>query len=267
MHQYDFTDPITFLALTGLMFLTVVFRYSLVAGIFHVVFYVIDPKGFRSRKIHKARRDPKQYRKEIFWSTFTSLLFAIAGALMVVMWQKGYTRIYEEIDAYGWWYLPVSFLIAALIHETYYYWLHRWMHKPKIYRLIHKVHHDSHITSPWTSFSFHPGEGLLQSLIIPVIILLLPMHYWTVVTLLTFMTLTSAINHSDVEVYPQGFHKHWLGRWFIGATHHSLHHTQYRFNFGLYFTFWDKWMNTESEKYEGDFEKNTQGVQRLENRR
>lgn len=258
MHEYDFTEPLTFIALTGLMFLTVVLRYSLVAGIFHFVFYVIDPKGFRSRKIHKTARDPKQYRKEIFWSTFTSLLFAIAGALMVVMWQKGYTRIYEDIGAYGWWYLPVSFLIATLIHETYYYWLHRWMHKPKIYRLIHKVHHDSHITSPWTSFSFHPGEGLLQSLIIPVIILILPMHYWTVVTLLTFMTLTSAINHSDVEIYPKGFYKHWLGRWFIGATHHSLHHTQYRFNFGLYFTFWDKWMKTESDKYVSDFEKHTE---------
>ncbi len=176
---------------------------------------------------------------------------------MVVLWQLGHTAIYEDIDQYGWWWLPVSFLIAASIHETYYYWLHRWMHRPKIYRLIHKTHHDSHITSPWTSFSFHPGEGLLQSLIIPAIILFLPMHYWTIVTLLTFMTLTSAINHSNVEIYPKGFYKHWLGKWLIGATHHSLHHTQYRYNFGLYFTFWDKWMKTESAKYEGNFEKHT----------
>ena len=258
MYEYDFTEPVTFLALTGLMFLVVVFRYSLVAGIFHVVFYVIDPKDFRSRKIHKSKRDPQQYRKEIAWSTFTSLLFAVAGALMMVMWQLGYTQIYDNITDFGWWYIPISFLIAALIHETYYYWLHRWMHRPKVYRLIHKVHHDSHITSPWTSFSFHPGEGLLQSLIVPVIILFVPMHYWTVVALLTFMTLTSAINHSNVEVYPKGFYKHWLGRWFIGATHHNLHHTQYRYNFGLYFTFWDKWMKTESAKYVPDFEKHTE---------
>ena len=257
MNEYDFTDPITFLALTGIMFLMVVFRYSLVAGIFYVVFYIIDPKGFRSRKVHPPTQDKRQYRREILWSTLTSFFFALAGAGMVVLWQKGYTAIYEDIGQYGLWWLPASFLIAAIIHETYYYWLHRWMHKPKVYQLIHKVHHDSHITSPWTSFSFHPGEGVLQSVIIPVVILFLPMHYWTIVTLLTFMTLTSAINHSNVEIYPKGFHKNWLGKWLIGATHHSLHHTQYRFNYGLYFTFWDKWMKTESEKYKSDFEKHT----------
>ncbi|WP_286756550.1 sterol desaturase family protein [Roseivirga sp. UBA838] len=257
MSDHDFTQPQNFLILTGLMFLVVVFRYSFVAGIFYLVFYVIDPKSTRSRKIFSSGTSKKQFRKEIFWSTFTSMLFALAGAGMVVMWQLGYTAIYEEIDRFGWWWVPTSFLIAAFIHETYYYWLHRWMHKPRVYRLIHKTHHDSHITSPWTSFSFHPGEGLLQSLIIPVIVLFLPMHYWTIVALLTFMTITSAINHSNVEIYPKGFHKHWLGKWFIGATHHSLHHTQYKYNFGLYFTFWDKLMRTESEKYESNFEKHT----------
>uniref|UniRef100_UPI004047A109 sterol desaturase family protein n=1 Tax=Roseivirga sp. TaxID=1964215 RepID=UPI004047A109 len=257
MHQFDFTDPLNFLVLTGLMFLTVVFRYSLVAGIFYLVFYIIDPVDFRSRKIFPAQKNTAQFRSEIFWSTFTSLLFALAGTGMVLMWQKGYTAIYENIQDYAWWWIPVSFLIAALIHETYYYWLHRWMHKPNVYRLIHKVHHDSHITSPWTSFSFHPGEGVLQSLVIPVIVLFLPMHYWTIVALLIFMTITSAINHSNVEIYPKDFHKHWLGKWMIGATHHSLHHTQYRFNYGLYFTFWDKWMKTESDKYASNFEKFT----------
>ena len=257
MHQYDFTSLENFFILTGIMFLIVVFRYSMVAGIFYLVFYIIDPKATQSRKIFNSGTSKDQFKKEIFWSTFTSLLFALAGAGMVVLWQLGYTAIYEDIDQFGWWWAPVSFLIAALIHETYYYWLHRWMHIPKIYRLIHKTHHDSHITSPWTSFSFHPGEGLLQSLVIPVIVLFLPMHYWTIVSLLTFMTITSAINHSNVEIYPKGFHKHWLGKWMIGATHHSLHHTQYRYNFGLYFTFWDKLMRTESEKYAPNFEKHT----------
>lgn len=260
MHQYDFTDPANFLILSGLMFITVVFRYTFVAGIFYTVFYLIDPKGFRHRKIFQSGTSAQQFKKEFLWSTFTSVLFALAGAGMVVLWQLGYTAIYENIHDYPLWWIPVSFLIATFIHETYYYWLHRWMHKPRVYRLIHKTHHDSHVTSPWTSFSFHPGEGLLQSAIIPVVVLFLPMHYWTIVALLTFMTITSAINHSNVEIYPKGFYKHWLGKWFIGATHHSLHHTQYRKNFGLYFTFWDKWMRTESEKYKANFEKHTKSI-------
>ncbi len=257
MNEYDFSNPLTFAGLTGLLFLIVALRYVFIAGIFYVIFYVFNPKGFDRRRIFNGHKNSKQYRKEFAWSIFTSLLFAIAGAAIIVLWQNGYTAIYDDIDAMSWWWIPLSFLIAAFIHETYYYWLHRWMHRPKIYRWIHKVHHDSHVTSPWTSFSFHPGEGVLQSIVIPIVVLFLPMHYWTIVGLLTFMTLTSAINHSNIEIYPQNFYKHWLGRWLIGATHHSLHHTQYRFNFGLYFTFWDKWMKTESENYVSNFKKHT----------
>lgn len=260
MKEFDFLAPQNFAVLTGIFFLLVIFRYVLIAGAFYVIFYILDPKNFRARKIFNGPKNYEQYKKEFFWSVFTSLLFALAGSGMVILRQLGYTAIYEDLNAYPLWYLPLSFLLAAFIHETYYYWLHRWMHRPKVYKAIHKVHHDSHITSPWTSFSFHPGEGVLQSIIVPITILFLPMHYWTIVALLTFMTLTSAINHSNVEIYPSGFYKHWLGKWFIGATHHSLHHTQYKHNYGLYFTFWDKWMKTESEKYGTNFEKHTKPI-------
>jgi sterol desaturase/sphingolipid hydroxylase (fatty acid hydroxylase superfamily) len=71
------------------------------------------------------------------------------------------------------------------------------------------------------------------------------------------MTFSSVINHLDIEIYPKNFHKHFFGRWLIGATHHSLHHKQFKYNYGLYFTFWDKWKRTESPLYEKLFEEKT----------
>ena len=32
----------------------------------------------------------------------------------------------------------------------------------------------------------------------------------------------------------------------ISATHHSLHHTRFRCNYGLYFRAWDRWMGTDA---------------------
>ena len=180
---------------------------------------------------------------------------------MVVVWQLGYTQVYEDPHQYGLWYLPGSFLAATFIHETYYYWLHRWMHVPSVFRAIHKTHHESRNTSPWTSFSFHPVESILQALIVPLTIMVLPMHYWVIVAWLVFMSVTSVINHLNVEIYPRYFNRHWLGKWLIGATHHSLHHTEFRRNFGLYFTFWDRWMGTESEKFDEVYERVTGGGQ------
>ena len=77
----------------------------------------------------------------------------------------------------------------------------------------------------------------------------------------TVMSISRVINHLDIEIYPKNFHRHFFGRWLIGATHHSLHHRQFKFNYGLYFTFWDKWKKTESPQFKTLFEQKTARVE------
>ena len=243
--------------LTIIISLTVFFRYVLVSGGFYVVFYILGKKRFERRKISEQLRTKGQSWKEIGWSALTSAIFGVFGVAMLYCWQAGYMAIYEDWGAYGYWYLPVSFLLVLLIQETYYYWLHRWMHRPKVYRRIHKVHHDSIVTSPWTAFSFHPIESLLQAVFVPALAFILPLHIGVVLILLTLMTISATINHLDIEIYPKGFESHWLGKWLVGATHHSLHHSKFLFNYGLYFTFWDKWMDTESPLFVDMFREKT----------
>jgi len=253
----DFSQPSAFIALAIGMFVVIMGRYFLIAGLFHAVFFIWFKDRWMQRRLSKKQLDKKQFRTELKWSIITSLLFSVAGAFTAVLWQKGFTKIYMDAGQYPYWYLPISLLISLLLHETYYYWLHRWMHQPKVFKLLHKVHHDSNTTSPWTAFSFHPLEGLLQAIVLPLTIMVLPMHLYVLLTQLTIMTFSSVINHLEVEIYPKGSHKNKFGRWMIGATHHSLHHKQFKYNFGLYFTFWDKWKKTESPKYETLFEDKT----------
>jgi lathosterol oxidase len=253
----DFSQPIYFLLLAVAMFLVIIGRYFLIAGLFHLVFFIWFPQKWKQRRLGRKDLDNNQFQTEVKWSLITSWLFAFTGAFTTVLWQKGFTKIYTDLYEYGLWFLPLSLIISLLLHETYYYWLHRWMHKPVIFKLVHKVHHDSNTTSAWTAFSFHPLEGLLQAIVLPLTIIVLPMHLYVLLTQLTIMTLSSVVNHLEVEVYPKGFHKNWLGKWMIGATHHSLHHKQFKYNFGLYFTFWDKWKRTESPKFKLLFEEKT----------
>ena len=260
----DFTNPLWFLVATLVVFAVVVGRYFLIAGLFHAVFFLWFPERWQQRKISQKGYKPSQFRREVKWSLLTAAIFAIAGSVMLVLWQKGYTKIYLDAQDYPLWWLPVSLGIAMLLHETYYYWLHRWMHRPKIFRIVHKVHHDSNITSAWTAFSFHPLEGVLQALFLPLLLLVLPMHLHVVILQLTLMTFSSVINHLDIELYPKNFHRHPFGKWLIGATHHALHHKQFRYNYGLYFTFWDKWKNTESPLYKKLFDEKTNPVKKRE---
>jgi sterol desaturase/sphingolipid hydroxylase (fatty acid hydroxylase superfamily) len=256
----DFSKPLPFLLAIAIVFAIVIGRYLLIAGLFYGMFYLWFPKHWQQRKINNKAYKTGQFKKEVKWSMVTALIFAISGALSLVLWQKGFTKIYIEANDYPLWWIPVSFVVAMIVHETYYYWLHRWMHNPKIFRIVHKVHHDSNITSPWTAFSFHPLEGVLQAIFLPVLLLVLPLHLYVLLIQLTIMTFSSVINHLDIEIYPRKFHQHFLGRWLIGATHHSLHHKQFKYNFGLYFTFWDKWKKTESPAYESLFDEKTRAM-------
>jgi sterol desaturase/sphingolipid hydroxylase (fatty acid hydroxylase superfamily) len=232
-------------------------RYVLLALLFERVIKPQVLANAMQRQVQTRKRKDKQEWKEIGWSLLTSVLFACMTTLMLFVWEKGYTKIYFDIAEYPivWFILSIPSLL--LLHETYYYWLHRWMHLPGVYTYVHKVHHDSITTSAWTSFSFHPTESLLQAVFLPLCVLVLPVHLYALGVVLLVMTITSVINHLNTEVYPRDFHTHWFGKWWIGATHHSLHHSQFRYNYGLYFTFWDKWMKTESPDFPKLFEQKT----------
>ena len=203
MNLPDFTSTYWFFLLTIIFFIIITGRYFLIAGLFYLIFYVWFRSRWETRKINKRNYKAGQLRKEMRWSIINALLFAVTASITVILWQKGYTKVYTGTGLYGWWYLPVSLIILMLVHETYYYWIHRWMHIPSVFNMVHKVHHDSRIASPFTAFSFHPLEGLLQAIFLPVMLLLLPVHYYVIITQLTIMTFSSVINHLDIEIYPR----------------------------------------------------------------
>lgn len=250
--------PALFVISFLVMFVLIMGRYFLIAGIFHLYFFVWKRDYWRARKLHADKKYSKgQFRREIKWSLITALIFSFTGALMVLVWMGGYTKVYRD-DSYPLWWSVISLPVFFFLHETYYYWVHRLMHHPGVFKHVHQVHHESYIPSPWTAFSFHPLEALLQAIIIPFIVILIPIHLHALIFLFTCMTLSSVINHLGIEIYPAWFAKYPVGRLLIGATHHALHHKQFKYNFGLYFTFWDRWGKTESPIYHQKFDELTQ---------
>jgi lathosterol oxidase len=213
-------------------------RYVTVAYLYNYILRAITKSTYN---IYKEKGS--QIKKELKWSFLSSVVFCVYGGFSFWAYQQGWTKIYVEVSAYPLWYFVLSIFILLLIYETYYYWLHRWMHLPSVFRVVHKVHHESIHSTVFTSFSFHPLEAILQSMFFPIVIFLMPLHYAVLIIVLTLMTISAVINHSGIEI----FHNRIVLKNLIGSSHHHLHHTQFRSNFGLYFTWWDKWMKTEAK--------------------
>ncbi|CAA9491601.1 MAG: Sterol desaturase family protein [uncultured Sphingomonas sp.] len=74
----------------------------------------------------------------------SSVIYGAPAGLLAWGWQEhGWTRIYSDAGRYPLCWLPLSVLIYLLLHDTWLCWTHRLMHRPKVYKAAHAVHHAS----------------------------------------------------------------------------------------------------------------------------
>ena len=220
------------------MTLIVALRYLAASGVFAWATARVKP-GFY------AKLGP-QIRKEISWSLASAAIYGVPAGIVAWGWQnRGWTQIYSEWSAYPAWYAPLSVLAYLFAHDTWFYWTHRYMHRPKPFRIAHAVHHASRPPTAWAAMSFHPIEALTGAIVIPALVFLIPIHVAMLGLVLAIMTVMGVTNHMGWEIFPRALVNSRLGEWLITASHHQRHHESYQCNYGLYFRFWDRLCGTD----------------------
>ena len=187
-----------------------------------------------------------QMAMERRWSLLSAAIYGIPAGIVAWGWQQhGWTRVYTDPSAYPLWYLPLSVIAYLFAHDTWFYWTHRWMHRPRLFRIAHAVHHASRPPTAWAAMSFHPIEALTGAIVIPALVFLVPIHVAALAVVLAIMTLMGITNHMGWDMFPARMVNSSFGHWLITASHHNRHHEQYACNYGLYFRFWDRLCGTD----------------------
>jgi lathosterol oxidase len=225
---------LTTLALSAIIAL----RYLLIAGTAYWLFWG-GKRHHPSRQLNRQPPRRETLRHEITQSLLATPIYALPAAAALVGWRHGYTKLYADPGAHGWWWLPTSAVIYLLAHDAFYYWLHRGMHHPRVFGWTHRGHHLSRDPSPFASFSFDPPEALLTAWFLPALTLFIPIQLGVALALLMVMTFTAVLNHAGREIWTPAWLANPIGRRLITATHHDRHHKHFTENFGLYFRFWD----------------------------
>ncbi len=203
------------------------------------------------RGIIAGPRDPERRRRqitaEIRWSLLAALIYGVPAGVMLAGWRFfGWTAIATDIGGLPgllWW--PISVLLYLFLHDTWFYWTHRAMHAPLLYKTVHAVHHASKPPTAWAAMSFHPWESLSGALVIPALAFLIPIHWSALGVVLTVATVMGVTNHMGWEMFPARWVGGAFGRHIITASHHEAHHRHFNCNYGLYFRFWDKCCGTD----------------------
>ncbi|MDR3714873.1 MAG: sterol desaturase family protein [Puia sp.] len=229
-------------------------KYYLIAGTAFVLFYVVFKKRVSWKKIQPGFPRGRDYRREIFFSTLSIIIFALPP--QVILQSNGirtHSTFYKDISRHGWVYFFLAFPLMLLIHDTYFYWMHRFIHHPKLFKWFHLVHHRSTNPSPWAAYAFHPLEAFLESLIFVVFLFTIPVNKWLLLIFFVISLSYNVYGHLGYELYRPGFYRHWFGRWINTSVSHNMHHRYFSGNYGLYFLFWDRMMGTLRRDYDGAF--------------
>lgn len=221
-----------------IMTVIIALRYLAASGVFALASAKVRPGIY-------AGLQP-QIRKEIAWSLLSAVVYGLPAGVVLWGWKvHGWTQVYTDFAAFPLWYLPVSVFLYLFAHDTWFYWTHRLMHRPRWFKLAHSVHHASRPPTAWAAMSFHPIEALTGAVVIPALVFLIPIHPAMLGVVLMVMTVMGVTNHMGWEMFPRWLVHSSVGKWVITASHHQTHHEAYRCNYGLYFRFWDRLCKTD----------------------
>ena len=238
--------PVQLLVLTAALSVIIALRYLAVAAGLYALLWRGDEPRSKAQRLNTRAPTRAGVAHELRSSLVSSPIYAFPAAIALFAYQHGWGRMYADPSAHGLWWLPASAVIYLVVQDTYYYWTHRAMHHKALFAWTHRGHHLSREPTPFASFAFDAAEAAATAWVLPALTFFVPLNLWVALALLTLMTLSSLMNHCGFELWPQAFVRGPVGRWLITATHHGLHHTRYRCNFGLYFRAWDRWMGTDA---------------------
>lgn len=233
-------------------------RYLIAAG--GLTLFLLVFRAWAGNRRIQRKRSAKfaDYRREFLSSIRTVFVFGVTTLATLIGREMGVINF--SLDNVPLWTVAWQFALIVVLHDAWFYWIHRAMHSKRLFKATHLHHHKSRTPTPWTAYSFTTWEAMLEAAYMPLFLLvtsLAGLEYagFAIFLFLWHMILRNVMAHAGSELFPAGWVDNPLTDWISTTTHHDLHHSD-RANYGFYFTWWDRWMGTEHPRYKEEFRKN-----------
>lgn len=225
----------------ALMFIRNFLLITFVAGGLHLLLHTRRVQG------DKLKFDPRalvakgraftlgsQLRDNMFWTLSSGVFFWTAyEVLMLWAMANGYAPVLRWSDSPVW--FVVLLFLTPLWISFHFYWIHRWLHWPPLYKMAHALHHRNTNVGPWSGLSMHPVEHVLffSSVLVHWIVAAHPIH---ILFHMQHQALTASTSHAGYE----GLLVKDKNALTLGNFHHQMHHRYFECNYGNLEVPWDK---------------------------
>jgi len=149
----------------------------------------------------------------------------------------------------SWTTLITAVLFCFFVEDFYFYWFHRFLHWQRIYKYVHKIHHEHAAPFGIAAEYAHPLEtiflGVGTALGPFLISAYCGLHLFTLLFWLFVRVIQTVEVHTGYN-FPWSLNN-WLPFW-GGAEFHDYHHMAFTNNYASTFTIWDRVFGT-NDKY------------------
>lgn len=228
-------------------------RYLLFACLMAAIVWLVRLTAWRRFTLQTRRPTWGDYAREFLTSSRTVIVYGVV--LTVTEWaiNKGWFagHIVEPVGV-----VPQLICLVALLvaHDAYFYWTHRAMHTRALYKVFHRTHHLSVAPTPFAAYAFSVPEAVVQIMFVPLWLVLIPTPNLALFLFALIQIIRNVVLHSGVELHPRFMANNRILWSFTTTTHHDMHHSgNFKNNFGLYFSWWDRMMGTEHPEYKKRF--------------
>jgi sterol desaturase/sphingolipid hydroxylase (fatty acid hydroxylase superfamily) len=230
-------------------------RYAIFAIGVWLVLCVLLAGVMKGRKVRPESPPARQLVIEFLISLRSVAIFSTIALIPYILERAGWLHGHTIALSWGPVWFWISLVLMIIAHDAYFYWVHRAMHHPRLFRRFHRRHHLSHNPSPFTAYSFDLAEAAAMGTFVPIWVMIVPTAWGAVGLFVLHQIVRNTFGHSGYEIMPARKNGRPLIDWLTTTTHHDLHHAQAGWNYGLYFTWWDRWMGTEHPEYHVRFAK------------
>ncbi len=131
------------------------------------------------------------------------------------------------------------FLLVPFIHEVGFYFAHRLLHWPPLYRAAHALHHRNVNPGPWSGLSMHPIEHVIYFSTI-LLFFVIPSHPIHMINLASRLGVAPAQGHTGFDRLVTGEEKTMNVSYYA----HYLHHKYFEVNYSDGMVPLDKWFGS-----------------------
>ncbi|APR81347.1 Sterol desaturase family protein [Minicystis rosea] len=213
--------------------------YYGIAGLFELVYYRGRRDQAETWKCQPKRwLSSKMQREQLLLGTANMTAASIASGFFAhYLATGGKSAVYLDWRERGIVFSLVMTVVYFFLTDMGLYWAHRLLHRPLLFRYIHRYHHRYTAPTAFTALATHPLEFATYQSVMLIPLFFMPIYVGGLIAVLLYQNYVALVDHAGVDLHP------WIPCR-PPTRFHDDHHVHFHVNYGQNLGIWDRIFGT-----------------------